>query len=75
LFDRKLAMSGEWECIPILEVVMRRPDMFVKSLSDPGGRVEGHVDTSGASVDLDPRADLVGVQCEEAVAADRRGCS
>jgi transposase len=33
LFDRKLAVDGEWGCIPILEVVMRPPEVFVRSLS------------------------------------------
>jgi transposase len=33
LFDRKLAGSGEWGCIPTVEVVMRPPDVFVRSLS------------------------------------------
>jgi transposase len=33
LFDRKLAGNGEWGCIPIVEVVMRPPEVFVRSLS------------------------------------------
>jgi hypothetical protein len=33
LFDRKLAVGGEWGRIPILEVVMRPPEVFVRSLS------------------------------------------
>lgn len=33
LFDRKLAVRGEWGCISILEVVMRPPEVFVRSLS------------------------------------------
>jgi transposase len=33
LFDRKLAVGGEWGCIPSLEVVMRPPEVFVRSLS------------------------------------------
>ena len=33
LFDRKLAAGGEWGCIPIVEVVMRPPEVFVRSLS------------------------------------------
>ena len=32
-FDRKLAVSGEWGRIPILEVVMRPPEVFVRPLS------------------------------------------
>jgi transposase len=33
LFDRKLVVGGEWGCIPIMEVVMRPPEVFVRSLS------------------------------------------
>ena len=33
LFDRKLAVGGEWGRIPILEVVMRPPEVFVRSLT------------------------------------------
>ena len=33
LFDRKLAVGGEWGSIPIVEVVMRPPEAFVRSLS------------------------------------------
>jgi transposase len=32
-FDRKLAAGGEWERVPIVEVVMRPPEVFVRSLS------------------------------------------
>jgi hypothetical protein len=32
-FDRKLAVGGELGRIPILEVVMRPPEVFVRSLS------------------------------------------
>jgi hypothetical protein len=32
-FDWKLAVGGEWGCIPTLEVVMRPPEVFVRSLS------------------------------------------
>ena len=32
-FDRKLAVDGEWGRIPSLEVVMRPPEVFVRSLS------------------------------------------
>jgi hypothetical protein len=31
--DRKLVAGAEWGCIPILEVVMRSPWVFVRSLS------------------------------------------
>jgi transposase len=33
LFDRKLVVGGEWGCISIVEVVMRPPEVFVRSLS------------------------------------------
>jgi transposase len=33
LFDRKLASHGEWGCISTVEVVMRPPEVFVRSLS------------------------------------------
>src|SRR5947209_19825501 len=32
-FDRKLGVGGEWGRIPIVEVVMRPPEVFVRSLS------------------------------------------
>jgi transposase len=32
-FDRKLAVGGEWGCIWTLEVVMRRPEVFVRPLA------------------------------------------
>jgi hypothetical protein len=35
LFDRKLAAGGEWGRVPIVEVVMRPPEVFVGPLSHP----------------------------------------
>jgi transposase len=33
LFDRKLAVGGEWGCISTVEVVVRPPEVFIRSLS------------------------------------------
>jgi hypothetical protein len=42
-FDRKLAGGGEWGRMPSLEVVMRPPEVCVRSLSG-GGQAQADVD-------------------------------
>jgi hypothetical protein len=41
-----LAVSGEWGRIPIMEVVMRPPEVFVRSLSHQEAVKLAHVDAS-----------------------------
>ena len=72
LFDRKLAVGGEWGRIPMMEVVMRPPEVFVRSLSHQEAVKLKRMSTpSGASGNPDSCGDFVGVERQDAGAADR----